>query len=481
MTRERTRREFLKASGAGITALAAAQALPELPPATKETASGPPPGDLAIRVTSGKRRFAPASSISWRPADGAPSREAVVLDRGKTFQSILGFGAAFTEAACYTFSRLSSSERERLFHELFDPAEMGLNVCRLCMGASDYSTILYSYDDGDADPDLSRFSIAHDRTTILPALREARRVNKDLFLFASPWSPPGWMKANGSMLGGSMRPKYLPAYANYFLKFLRGYEAEGVPVQAVTVQNEVDTDQDGRMPACLWPQESEIKFVGKYLGPLLQQAGLPTKIWLIDHNYNLWGRAIAELEAPGVLPFAAGIAWHGYAGKPEDMSRVHAAFPDVGMHWTEGGPDYTDADYSSDWSTWSKTFTEVLRNWSQSITAWNFALDEKGRPNIGPFDCGGMLTIHSQTREISRSGQYWALAHYSRLIRRGALRFDSQSATQDLSHAAFENPDGQCVLILTNSGAARNCELRLGRWSASLLLESDSVNTLIWR
>ncbi|MBZ5527568.1 MAG: glycosyl hydrolase [Acidobacteriia bacterium] len=368
-----------------------------------------------------------------------------------------------------------------MFHELFDPAEMGLNVCRICMGASDYSTALYSYDDGDADPELSRFTLQHDRATILPALREARRVNKDLFLFASPWSPPGWMKANGSMLGGSMRPKYLPSYANYFLKFLQGYEAEGVPVQAVTVQNEVDTDQDGRMPACIWPQESEAKFVSEYLGPLLQRTGLQTKIWLIDHNYTLWGRAIAELEIPGVLPYASGIAWHGYAGKPEWMRRVHDAFPEVGMHWTEGGPDYPAEDYSTNWSEWSKTFTGVLRNWSRSITAWNFALDEKGRPNIGPFDCGGMLTIHSKTREISQSGQYWALAHYSRMIRRGALRFDSQGAEEGLSHAAFENPDGQCVLVLTNSGAARNFEVRMGRWAASVLLDRDSVNTLVWR
>ena len=163
----------------------------------------------------------------------------------------MGFGGAFSDAACYTFNRLAPPAREQLFHELFHPSEMGLSVGRICVGASDYSTKLYSYDDGEADPELTRFSIEHDREYILPVLRQARQANPDLFLFSSPWSPPGWMKFNGTMLGGPMRNHYFAAYAKYYLKFLDGYAAEGVPVQALTTQNEVDTDQDSRMPACM--------------------------------------------------------------------------------------------------------------------------------------------------------------------------------------------------------------------------------------
>ena len=175
---------------------------------------------------------------------------------------------------------------------------MGLNVCRTCIGASDYSTEMFSYDEGTEDPEMQRFSIRHDEADVIPALQLARKENADLFLFSSPWSPPGWMKAGASMLGGSMRQRYFGPYAKYFLKFLQAYAAAGVPVQAVTVQNEVDTDQDGRMPACLWPQEYEIGFVKKYLGPLLEKNGISTKIWILDHNYNLWGRAICELDDP---------------------------------------------------------------------------------------------------------------------------------------------------------------------------------------
>jgi len=340
---------------------------------------------------------------------------------------------------------------------------------------------MYSFDEGDPDPDLKRFSIDHDRAYLLPVLQQARKVNPDLFLFSSPWSPPGWMKANGTMLGGSMRKKYFASYAQYFLKFLQGYAAEGVPIQAVTSQNELDTDQDGRMPACLWGQEYEIEFVKEHLGPVLKSNAIPAKIWLLDHNYNLWGRAICELDDPGLHKYSNAVAWHGYVGSADMMSKVHAAHPDAQMYWTEGGPDYTSATYATDWAAWGHTFTEVLRNWCQSITGWNLALDEHGRPNIGPFSCGGMVTIHSQTKEVTRSGQYWAFAHFSRLIHRGARRFDSRGTMPGVDHVAFENPDGQKILVFSNAGAERPLVMQMGTLVTDLTLTSNSVTTLAWK
>jgi glucosylceramidase len=475
MSTKQTRRDFLTISGVGAAALATAGVLPELAAGSKSGET--PQGNVSVWVTDDNQKLA-RSSVVWKSArTSAP--DAIVLDPEKTFQEILGFGAAFTDAACYTFHQLDAAAREKLFHLLFHPSEMGLSVCRTCIGASDYSTKLYSYDDGDADPDLTRFSIEHDRAYVLPMLREARKVNPGLFLFSSPWSPPGWMKSNGSMLGGNMRRQHMPSYANYFLKFLRAYENQGVPVQAVTVQNEVDTDQDGRMPACIWPQEYEADFVRAHLGPLFERNAVNTKIWLVDHNYNLWGRAIAELDTPDVRRYAKAIAWHGYVGQPEWMNRVQAAYPDVEMYWTEGGPDYTDPSYAKDWLQWSKTFADILRNGCRSITGWNLALDEKGQPNIGPFNCGGLVTIHSQSKEISQSGQFWAVAHHSRFIRRGARRIQSQGPP-DLSHVGFQNPDGRRVLVLTNSGAPRTVEIRVGQQAATVALGGNSVTTLEW-
>jgi glucosylceramidase len=478
MSQGSTRRDFLRTSGWAMAAGSLSAAAAKLPRAGSPERV-PAAGEVSVWVTSDSQRFARVASAAWRMVSGA-AKNVIALDPGKKMQPILGFGAAFTDAACYMFNQLSPSAREQLFHELFHPAEMGLNVCRTCIGSSDYSTKVYSYDEGEADPELKRFSIEQDRQYVLPILREARKANPDIFLFSSPWSPPGWMKAGGSMLGGSMRRRYMPAYANYFLKFLQAYVEEGVPIQAVTPQNEVDTDQDGRMPACIWPQEYEIEFVRDHLGPLLEKQGLATKIWILDHNYNLWGRAVAELDDAGLRKYCNAIAWHGYVGTPEMMTKAHEAHPEAEMYWTEGGPDYTRPDYLTDWANWGKTFSDVLRNWGRSITAWNLALDEKGRPNIGPFPCGGLVTIHSQTREITRSGQYWAFAHFSRAVRRGARRFDSQSTLPDVQHVAFENPDGQRVAVVTNAGAARPVVLRIGKLESEIALEKNSVSTFVW-
>jgi glucosylceramidase len=474
MSDPQTRRTFLKLSAMGLTATATATA--DLATALTSVPS-PAASEITVRVTSGKLRYAPAASLTWRSGTGDNT---IAVDPTQKFQEMLGFGAAFTDAACYMFNQLPSPARDELFHELFNPSEMGLSVCRTCIGSSDYSTEMFSYDEGEPDPDMKRFSIAHDQAYVLPMLRLARKANPDLFLFSSPWSPPGWMKAGGSMLGGSMRQRYFAPYAQYFLKFLQAYAAEGVPVQAVTVQNEVDTDQDGRMPACLWPQEYEIGFVKNHLGPLLKKNNVSTKIWILDHNYNLWGRAICELDDEELRKYSNAVAFHGYAGTPEMMSKVHQAYPEVQLYWTEGGPDYTSPNYATDWTEWGRTFTGALRNWCQALSGWNLALDEKGRPNIGPFSCGGMVTIHSQTKEITRSGQYWAFAHFSRHVRRGARRFESAGKLQGVEHVAFENPDGQKVLVVTNTGPAQTATLKQGNQIAGLSLEPDSITTLSW-
>jgi glucosylceramidase len=289
------------------------------------------------------------------------------------------------------------------------------------------------------------------------------------------------MKDNNSMFGGTIRTRYLEAYGNYFVKFLQAYKAEGAEVNAVTSQNEVDTDQDSRMPTCLFPQEVEVKFIATALGPAIEKSGLGTKIWMIDHNYNLWGRAIAQLDDPTVNKYSKTIAWHGYVGKVEWIQKVVAAHPDVEMHWTEGGPDYIDPKYGSDWAKWGKTFAGILQNGCRSIIAWNLVLDEVGKPNIGPFPCGGLVTVNSKTHEVTRSGQYWAMTHYSRAIKRDARVLQSQGSVPDVDHVAVQNPDGRFALVLTNGGAAeQTVVVQVKGQAAEARLPADSVSTLTW-
>jgi glucosylceramidase len=478
MAQLRTRREVMTMAGAGIVGMAVAG--PVRGKARGQGDAAPPEGEIQVYRTYAEKRYAPEAPLRWQPSGGT-DRIAIRLDPGRTFQDVLGFGASLTDAACYMVNQLSPGAREELLRELFHPSEMGFSVSRICLGSSDYATKAYSFDEGEADPELTRFSIDHDREYILPVLLQSRKVNPDLFLLGSPWSPPGWMKANGSMLGGSMRKKYFASYARYFVRFLQAYAEAGVPVDAITTQNEVDTDQDCRMPACLWGQEYEIEFIARHLAPELGRNNLATKIWILDHNYNLWGRAICTLDEPGVAKYVDGVAWHGYAGRPEMMTRVHDAHPGKHAYWTEGGPDYTEAAYLTNWTRWSANFASILRNWSRSIIGWNLALDEKGRPNIGPFTCGGIVTVNSTTREVVRSGMYWALAHYSRVIRRGARRFESEGSLEGVSHVAFANPDGTHAVVLTNAGPERTAHLQLAGSAAEVALPRDSVTTLTWR
>ncbi len=474
-----SRRNFLKASSAAVAAWTVSKPVSAWADIPSPVETSP----AEVWATSGDRRHAKGVPLQWKPASEAAAG-AIVIHPEEARQQMLGFGAALTDASCYVLSRLTAAEQQALMQELFAPDEMALNVCRTCIGSSDYSQSIYSFDDNpEPDPELKKFSIDHDRAYILPVLSAARRINPGLFLFSSPWSPPGWMKSNGSMLGGAMRSHYFDSYAQYFLKFLAEYKAAGVPIDAVTVQNEVDTDQDGRMPACIWGQEYEIAFVKSHLGPLLRKEGVDTKIWILDHNYNLWGRAIDELSEPGLDEFVDGIAWHGYGGDVSAMTRVHDAFPQKNAYWTEGGPYIDSPNYQTEWAYWAQTFNGIANNWARSITAWNIALDEKGKPNVGPFSCAGLVTIDNATRAVTRSGQYWAFAHFSRHVERGArvIATSGEGAAGDVSAAAFRNPDGGMAAVLANSGPQKKVPLRLGAYALDVDLEADSVQTLEWR
>jgi glucosylceramidase len=451
------------------------------------------PQTVSVWFTGGDGRHTQRDSVAWRTLETARA-DAIVVDASSAKQEILGFGGALTDSTCYLLSRMVSEQRRMLMQDLFGADAMGLNVCRTTIGASDYSVSAYSYDESaEPDPELKKFSIEHDRAYILPILKEARRLNPELFLFSSPWSPPGWMKSSNTLLGGTIREANFGAYAEYFRRFLLDYKAAGVEIDAVTVQNEVDSEQQGTMPQCLWGQQDEIAFAKQYLAPALRGAGLQTKIWVLDHNYDLWGRALDELSDRGLADAIDGVAWHGYLGHPSAMSLVHDQHPDKNAYWTEGGPDITQPDYQTDWARWGELFNGILNNWARSITAWNLVLDEHGKPKIGPFSCGGTVTLEG-SGNIVRSGQYWALSHFSRHIKRGARVIATssmeplpsggalldQDKSMSLTHSAFRNPGGDMVVVLANRGLQRQTQLVVGGRSLDLDVPADSVMTLHW-
>ena len=486
------RREFLRvAASVGASAVVADAA--QLHPRSQA-----PPGQVRAWRTTKDEKFQPIESPpQWKTGAGV-SPLGVHLDPGARYQELVGFGGAFTDASCYLMNQMAPEARHALLLDLYGPTGLRLSVGRTCIGSSDYTTEMYSYDDGPEDPELKRFSIDHDRPYLLPILRQAREINPDLYLFSCAWSPPGWMKTGGSMLGGSMREHWFAPLAQYFVKFLQGYADAGVKVQAVTVNNEVDTDQDGHFPATLWGQQYEMGFVRAHLGPALEKDAPDTKIWILDHNYDLWGRAADELSDPRVSKYVDGVAWHSYAGTPDAMSRVHDMFPTKHMYFTEGGPTYSDfaelrrrrsgfPPYGTDWARWSNAFADMLRNWARCICVWNLLLDENGGPDITipprPKGLiGGLVRVDTKSQQLSYSGNYYAFAHYSKLIQRGAHIFASSGDLPGINHVAAENTDGSRVLVMTNNDSAVEQHVRctLASRALNLVLPPDSITSLVW-
>lgn len=487
------RRDFLKIAASLSAAVVGGNA------ASAYAGPADVPGTVRAWRTSSREKFQPLETPpQWETAKDL-SPLAIVLEPRTVYQEILGFGGAFTDASCSLMHQMSPEARHKLLSDLYGPAGLRLSVGRTCIGTSDYSTKMYSYDDRpEPDPELKYFSIDQDRAWIIPTLREAQEINPELYLFSCVWSPPGWMKSGGSMLGGCFQERWFATHAQYFVKFLQSYADAGVKVRAVTVNNEVDTDQDGHFPATLWAQQQEMVFVALFLGPAFEKASLDTKIWILDHNYNLWGRALDELSKPEVAKYVDGVAWHSYAGTPDAMTRVHDSFPDKHTYFTEGGPPanlfgpaeqrphhFNFPPYGSDWARWSTAFTNILRNWARCICVWNLLLDENGRPDLTnpprPQRRGGLVSIDSKSKELSYSGNYYAFPHYSKLIERGAHVFASSGELPGIDHVAAENPDKSRVLVLTNSnGAEQTVECRLDAQTMKVVLPADSITSLVW-
>lgn len=404
-----------------------------------------------------------------------------------------GVGVAITGSSCYELNTMQPEKRRAFLEKIYGKDGLNLNVGRVSVGSSDYSAEVYTYDDVPGDVGLEHFSVERDQDYILPMIREVLAVNPDIDLFASPWSPPGWMKTGGCIAGGHMRDRYVEQYAEYFVKFLKAYEENGVHIGAVTPQNEPETDQHGLMPACRWNPDTEAKFIS-ILYHKLREAGLETKIWMFDHCFEGWNRVRWMLqEYPELLEQCDALAFHYYADAIERLEGITEQFPNVMFEFTEGGPRLYD-HYATDVCKWGTMIAKAFNHGCRSFTGWNLMLDENGGPNIGPFFCGGLATLHSQTGEITYSGQYKALAHYARFVKRGAtvhashvindgqeiFKYGSETFSP-VETCAFCNPDGTRVLVIVNPNKfKRQMQIKQGGewWYIEMLPES--VSTVIF-
>ena len=439
-------------------------------------------------------------------SDPGQTAPLITVDDNQRFQEMDGFGASLTDSAAWLFARkLTPAQTDEAFKTLFSRKDgIAVSFLRQPIGSSDLAVTFYSYDDlcsqsdkacttpaGVSDPNLDRYSLAHDQEYILPLLRKALALNPALHVMLTPWSPPGWMKTSGSMLGSNpdtkqpsnLRPEFYAAFANYLVKTVQSYQAAGVPVYALSVQNEPlyapPTYSGMQMLAA-----DQAAFFANDLGPAMAAAGLTAKVMAYDHNWDRPDYPEAVLKDPKAGALAAGTAWHHYAGDPAVMTRFHEEFPQKDQWVTE-----------SSGGTWQKgnvlaeeaaELIAVTRNWARSYVLWALATDQNRGPHVGGCGtCRGLVTIDLDKpgNPVKLEPDYYVLGHASKFLQPGAVRIASdEPAGTQLRDVAFRNPDGAIVLYTLNA-ATTSQTIRIGFHGKAVatILPAGSVATFIWR
>ncbi|NCT84315.1 MAG: glycosyl hydrolase [Comamonadaceae bacterium] len=409
----------------------------------------------AFLTTADQQRLLSPSAV------GAPAAGPVIrIDTQRRHQRMAGFGAAITEGSAWLMRHgMSQPQRDALMRELFtrEGGGLGFELTRLTIGASDFSRRHYSLDDmppGQTDPELEHFSLAPEREDVIPAVRQALALNPRLLVMASPWSAPGWMKTTDSLVQGQLKPEHYGSFAKYMVRYVEGMKAEGVPIFALTLQNEPHFEP-GDYPGMRMPPATRAAVVGQHLGPLLKARGMQTQILEWDHNWDEPWSPMAMLADPTARQYVSGVAWHCYAGDVSAQSQVAQHFPELDVWFTEcsGG----------EWKPqWHETLPWMMRNLiigstrhgARGVLMWNLALDPQHGPHLGGCrDCRGVVTIDPKDGSVTRNIEYYAFGHASRFVRQGAHRVDSEGGAAGLDHVAFSNPDGGTVLIVSNSAA----------------------------
>jgi glucosylceramidase len=381
----------------------------------------------------------------------------VLVDPNRTFQTMEGFGGAFTESAAVTFARLSAGKQKEILRAYFDPQTgIGYSFCRTHINSCDFSTGNYAYDETAGDFELKHFSIERDRKALIPLIKAAMKTaGGPIKIFASPWSPPAWMKTNGEMNhGGKLKPECRDAWALFFCRAIQEYSKEGIPIWGLTVQNEPEATQT--WDSCVFTPEEERDFVRDHLGPALTREKLSdVRLIVYDHNRNRifeWARTI--FDDPAASKYVWGIGFHWYAGDNFDnVGLVHDAYPAKKTVFTEGCWESFTPSRLQEWEAgerYAKSIINDVNRWTAGWTDWNILLDEKGGPNhVGNF-CFAPVHADTRTDSLIFMNSFYYIGHFSKFIRPGAVRIACAPTRDELEATAFRNPDGSFALVVLN-------------------------------
>jgi glucosylceramidase len=416
---------------------------------------------------------------------GVEQEAAIEIDEHKKFQTIDGFGFALTGGSAQHLARMDAAKRAALLHELFGVAgrSIGISYLRVSIGSSDLNDHVYSYDDlplGEVDRQLTKFTLAEDRKELIPVLKEILAINPNIEILGSPWSAPPWMKSNGDAKGGRLLLKFYATYANYFVKYIQGMKAAEINLAAITVQNEPLNDKN--TPSMLVSAVEEALFTRDFLGPAFAAAGLRTKIILYDHNCDVPEYAISILKDPRANRYVDGSAFHLYGGEIQAMSEVHDEFPLKNLYFTEFmAVEPTENGRISIEKPVVGTFIGALQNWSRNVLLWNLAANSNFEPHTddgGCSICQGAVTIDGN--DVTRNLAYYAMAHFSKFVRPGAVRIAS-SEPAGLRDVAFAAPGGKSVLVVANEGKAPQVfAVKYHGNSFQTRLNAGAVGTYVW-
>jgi glucosylceramidase len=443
---------------------------------------------LRMTTTAGYTAILAQSRLpSFAPVTAAPGD--VVISPQQVFQPFLGVGAALTDSAAYVLTHyMTAAQRRTLLQNLFAPSGRNWRMLRVCIGSPDFRSeeTGYTYDDGPADPSLSRFTIARDTAFITPVLQEILAINPSVRILATPWTPPAWMLASGTFESGgcTFDSARMAPYARYFVKFIQAYHRLGIPIWAVTAQNEA---VGGFFTE--FRQDQEAGFIGSHLGPALAAAGLGhVKIFAMDDQWSkaAYGRAV--YTSPAAHRYADGIAYHGYAGSPTVMSSAYGE-----QHLTEWRSLVTESPATTMAGMAGGYVAAGVSHGARSVILWNLALDQNGEPNQGKPRRRGVVTVNNRTGKATANPEYFALAHLSMFARPGARRCPSTSYgpayeaytiyPSDLTTTALANPDGSVVLYAYNGAArARTFQIIDGRdrTGCTVTMAPGELSTFAW-
>lgn len=401
--------------------------------------------DVSVWQTTGEKAFREILTSPFT-VHAYTNRAPIDVDAAEVRGRFSWLGVSMTDASCWLLSRLSPEKRRVLLEAVFSPTKgAGLRGVRLNIGASDYSTAIYNYNENAGDVEMTKFSVARDDNWVFPMVKEAMSVNPDLFIFAAPWSPPGWMKTTGNFIDGHFKDGCEEAYANYLTAYVRECAKRGIVVRAVTAQNEAALSTRGTYPSCIFSAEQEAA-VAKLLAAKLKAQHPETVAWLWDWNYDGGnGRLVRQLDELGLRDVVGGIAFHSYNEKAAMMRAVKDRFPQIPFFHTEQGPAKHVSDRTEQW--WLRRVAMALENGCESFTSWNLCLDADGQPLVGPHLCMGLVTVDPETGDFTPSAQYNVFRHIAPFVKSGAAVLRAEGDMDGMETLLFRNPDRSYVLV----------------------------------